>query len=104
MDHYGNFGDGRCGMFEVPSCIDRQPLTIVASSDLGWDHVSVSRRNRVPSWLEMAQIKRLFFRADEVAMQLHVAEIDHVNFHPYCLHLWRPLVGEIPLPPKNMVA
>jgi hypothetical protein len=42
----------------------------------------------------MAFVKRLFFRDDETAMQLHVPASDHVNQHPYCLHLWRPQADE----------
>jgi hypothetical protein len=51
----------------------------------------------------MEQIKRLFFHAHETAMQLHVPACDHVNHHPYCLHLWRPQDAEIPRPPAAFV-
>lgn len=67
-----------------------------------WDHVSVSLPNRCPTWEEMCFIKELFFERDEPAMQLHPAK-DYVNNHPYCLHLWRPLDAEIPLPFAEMV-
>lgn len=100
---WGFVGDETCGMFHVPSPTDRAPLRIVASSGEGWDHVSVSRQNRCPNWPEMEHIKRLFFKDDETAMQLHVPPSDHVNFHPYCLHLWRPHGVEIPRPPAYMV-
>ena len=68
-----------------------------------WDHVSVSRKNRVPNWAEMSHVHRLFFRDDEVAMQLHVPISQHINCHPFVLHLWRPHEGAIPLPPAFMV-
>jgi hypothetical protein len=100
---YGWVGDEAHGAFSVPSCIDKQPLVVVVSGSGGWDHVSVSRRNRCPSWPEMEQIKRLFFDDTETAMQLHVPSADHVNDHPYCLHLWRPHHIEIPRPPSIMV-
>ena len=51
----------------------------------------------------MEQVKRLFFRDDETAMQLHVQPADHINCHPHCLHLWRPHGVEIPRPPAFMV-
>jgi hypothetical protein len=79
------------------------PLLIVASWDGGWDHVSVSHRNRCPTWSEMEMVKRTFFRDDETAMQLHVPPSDHVNRHKYCLHLWRPHLVDIPRPPIWMV-
>ena len=102
--HYGNAGDETCGVFEVPSPVDKQPLRIVASAGGDWDHVSVSRRNRCPNWAEMEHVKRLFFRNDETAMQLHVPPSDHISLHPNCLHLWRPQQAEIPRPPGVFVA
>jgi len=100
---WGAPGDDTCGSFAVPSPIDRAFIRVIASSGEGWDHVSVSRRNRCPNWTEMEHIKRLFFKDDETAMQLHVPPSDHVNCHPYCLHLWRPQGIEIPRPPSIMV-
>ena len=101
---YGGVGDHTCGVFRVPSPIDRTPLAIIAAVGDGWDHVSVSRKNRCPNWQEMEHVKRLFFADDETAMQLHVPPTEHISHHPYCLHLWRPLDREIPLPPANFVA
>ena len=101
---YGWDGDATCGAFIVPSPVDKAPLRIIASSDDNWDHVSVSRANRPPNWTEMSHIHRLFFKDDEEAMQLHVPAKDHINCHPHCLHLWRPLKMRLPRPPGYMVA
>lgn len=98
---HGVMGDGTCGAFMVPS--GNGMLRIIAASGMGWDHVSVSLENRCPTWDEMEQVKRLFFKPDETAMQLHVPPSDHVNVHPYCLHLWRPHNVAIPRPPSIMV-
>lgn len=76
-----------------------------------WEHVSVHVRDynwggmkfRTPTWDQMCQIKDLFFKEDEVVMQLHPAKENYVNAHPHVLHLWRPLGREIPTPPKVMV-
>lgn len=65
-------------------------MRVIASAGQGWDHVSVSLPNRCPTWEEMDTIKNLFFKEDEVAMQLHINGKTKVNLHPYCLHLWRP--------------
>lgn len=102
--HYGWSGDETCGAFQVPSPVDRAPLMIVASCGGGWDHVSISRANRCPNWPEMEHIKRMFFNDDETAMQLHVPTSEHINAHPFCLHLWRPQAQEIPRPPAEMIA
>jgi hypothetical protein len=68
-----------------------------------WDHVSVSLPRRCPNWPEMEFVKRLFFRDDEAAMQLHPPLSDYVSCHPYCLHIWRPTEAAIPLPPSSFV-
>ena len=78
-------------------------LGIICGAGMGWDHVSVSRKNRVPNWAEMEHVKRLFFKADEVAVQYHVPPAEHINIHPYVLHLWRPQAVEIPRPPRECV-
>jgi len=78
-------------------------LMVQASTGLGWDHVSASTSKRCPTWDEMEAIKRLFFEDDETAMQLHVAPKDHINIHPFVLHIWRPQHEKIPLPPEVFV-
>jgi hypothetical protein len=80
-------------------------LKVIASVGDGWDHVSVSVENRCPTWDEMEFVAKLFFKPDEVAIQLHVREKDHINNHPFVLHWWRPLsrFKSIPLPPKRLV-
>src|SRR5262245_34393858 len=85
------------GAFSVT--VRGQRLTVIASHGLGWDHVSVSTPHRCPTWDEMEAIKRIFFEEHETAMQLHVPPDDHISFHPYTLHMWRPHEGEIPRPP-----
>lgn len=103
-DMWGWEGDGTCGCFEVPSPTDGSAMRVIASTEGGWDHVSVSRERRCPNWPEMERVKRMFFNADEVAVQYHVPLADHVNNHPYCLHIWRPNDGrQIPVPPAIFV-
>ena len=69
LDVFGGEDDETCGVFVVPSPIDKQDLRVIASTGCDWDHVSVSRRTRCPNWQEMEYVKRLFFRHDEIAMQ-----------------------------------
>ena len=101
---YGSAGDDGNGVFKVHSPYDGAPLNIVASNGAGWDHVSVSRSDRCPTWDEMDHVKGLFFDDDETVMQLHVPTADHRNLHEFCLHLWRPQDQPIPRPPSLMVA
>lgn len=101
---YGFVGDHETGMFRIPSLTDSVEMTIIASVGGGWDHVSVSRTDRCPTWEEMEHVKRSFFKEEETAFQLHVPPNDHISFHHTCLHLWRPIDGKIPMPPSWMVA
>lgn len=101
----GAKGDDRGGCFKIKSATwSANTLSVIAANDEGWDHVSVScSLPRCPTWMEMEQVKRLFFKPEENAFQLHVAESDHISVHPHCLHIWRPHALEIPLPPKDFV-
>lgn len=96
-------GVAQAGRYIIPSLVDGQDLVVIATQDPLWDHVSVSRRTRTPNWREMEFIFRLFFREDETAVQFHVPADEHVNIHPYCLHIWRCRYVEIPKPPRSMV-
>ena len=78
-------------------------LAVIVSDQDGWDHVSVSHQQRVPSWEEMCFIKDLFFRDDEVVIQYHPAKSSYINNHPRCLHMWRPQNADVPTPPGYMV-
>jgi hypothetical protein len=51
----------------------------------------------------MDHVKRLFFKPEETAMQLHPPEAEHVNLHQYTLHLWAPQRTQIPRPPLEFV-
>lgn len=103
VDPHCGPGDEACGRFVIPSPVAGE-LLVIASGDLGWDHVSVSLANRTPTWAEMEFVKRKFFRPEAVCFQLHVAEASHISLHPHCLHIWRPWDLPVPLPPSWMVA
>jgi hypothetical protein len=81
----------------------RDGLKVIISTGAGWEHVSVSRKSRVPSYEDMCRIKDLFWDESDCVMQLMVPKSDHINYHPHCLHMWRPEEAEIPRPPDWMV-
>jgi hypothetical protein len=95
----------RCGAFLIPGPNSGRALKCLVSDgrDDGWEHVSVSLPSRCPNWLEMSYIKDLFWAEDEWVVQFHPAKSDHINVHPYCLHMWRPLNEQFPTPPKAAV-
>jgi hypothetical protein len=103
VKHMGQLGDAMCGAFLIPSPSDGGQLRVIAAAADGWDHVSVSRADRCPTWEEMEHVKRRFFQEDEVAFQLHLPPKDHINCHPRCLHIWRAHNQNPPLPPVEMV-
>jgi hypothetical protein len=105
LRQFGSVGDETCGAFMIPYPRTGVTLKCLASSDAGsgWDHVSVSLPNRCPNWFEMQHIHRVFFKKEETAWEYHVNEADHVNVHPYVLHIWRKHSFVIPMPPKEFV-
>lgn len=103
--------DGANGAFFVPyggtelrvitsdgTCWEDSNLPLPA-----WEHVSVSVEGRCPTWDEMVYVKNLFWRDDELVIQMHVPSSQHVNFHEFCLHLWKPIGVELPMPPSICV-
>lgn len=97
LTQHSSASDGNNGAFLIG------PLKIIASDGGGWDHVSVSTNHRCPTWQEMAAVKELFFRDDEAVFQFHPPKQLHVNYHEFCLHLWRPQSIAIALPPRWMI-
>lgn len=69
-----------------------------------WEHVSVSiSKTRCPSWEMMCYIKSVFWDPEDLVVQYHPPQSQHVNNHKACLHLWRPLDQTLPLPPSILV-
>lgn len=53
-----------------------------------WRHVSMSYRNRLPSYEDLKLVKDAFIGADRWAVQVFPKASEHVNIMPFCLHLW----------------
>lgn len=105
--------DGRNGAFSLVGPAGKT-LGIIASDgshweEFGcrgqpWEHVSVSTIDRCPTWEEMSFVKALFWEDSELVLQFHMPRGKHINYHPYCLHLWKPIGLEVPLPDPATVA
>ena len=78
-------------------------LIALASNGEGWEHVSVQARNRTPTWQEMCFVKDQFWTEHEMVVQYHPPASEYVNFHPYVLHMWKPIGMTIPMPPSLLV-
>ena len=104
--HTGRMGSndsyGNNGAFSV-RLKHKQIVHVIAGDGLGWEHVSVSREDRCPTWDEMCQIKDIFWDEEDCVVQYHPPKSDYVNVHKNCLHLWRPTDREMPRPPKIMI-
>lgn len=101
---YGSMPGDQYGLFFIPLKKSRVPLKIIcAPMDSKWQHVSVSLPNRCPTWNEMCLVKDLFWDEETTVVQYHPKKSEHVNNHPYCLHMWRNTVDEVVLPPSFMV-
>lgn len=53
-----------------------------------WIHVSMSFKNRLPTYEDMQAVKEEFIGNDRWAVQIFPKASEHVNIMPYCLHLW----------------
>lgn len=53
-----------------------------------WVHASLSRRSRMPTYEDMALVKRLFIGEEKKAIQIFPPGSEHVNIHNFCLHLF----------------
>ena len=94
--------NGNNGLFIV-NLKRGQRVKVIASDGLGWEHVSVSRDDRPPLWDEMCQIKDMFWDAEDCVVQFHPPHSEYVNNHPNCLHLWRMVGVDFPMPDSIMV-
>lgn len=93
---------GNNGAFAIP-LKHSQIVYVIASDQMGWNHVSVSRKDRCPTWDEMCQIKNLFWGETDWVVQYHPPKSEYVNNHPYCLHLWQPIGQAFPVPESILV-
>jgi hypothetical protein len=89
------------GAFIIP--FNGKTIYVIASDGEGWEHASVSLKNRCPKWEEMCKIKAMFWDDEDCVIQFHPAKSEYISLHPYCLHLWRPVDVSVPIPPKWMV-
>src|SRR3990172_7504684 len=104
---------GPQGVFRIPGP-NGMTLLVVASDGSDWtecklpepvwEHVSVSTARRRRSWNEMAFVKSAFWGDEETVIEFHVPVAEHISFHDFTLHLWRPIGVELPRPPAITVA
>lgn len=93
------------GIYQGKCKFRARTFTIVASLDdpgledgLKMEHVSVSLKDRDPTWEEMCFFKSQFWGEEDEVVQVHPKRSSYVNLHRHCLHLWRRSDGKPYLP------
>lgn len=92
---------GNNGAFEIKH--KGHKFFVIASDGAGWEHVSITLPNRTPSWKEMCYFKDMFWDHSDVVVQYHPAKDTYIDNHPFCLHLWRPIIAKLPAPNSLLV-
>lgn len=88
---------------EVHSFKGSDKALVCFTTVMGWEHLSVSFKNKIPSWEVMNEMKEMFFKDYEDAFQYHPTKENYINNNEYTLHIWRPLETNIPIPPSILV-
>lgn len=65
------------------------------ADDKMWLHVSLSRPSRLPTWQDLRRVKDAFVGKDRKAIQVLPADSEYVNIHPFVLHLFCCLDGDV---------
>lgn len=69
----------------------------------GWEHVTISGKNKVPDWDVMCKVKEIFWDDEECCVEYHPRKSQYINNNEYCLHIWRPDFMELPEPNEWLV-
>lgn len=109
VGHFASLPGTIWGAFQVVGPCGRE-LRIISDDGCGddeatgWEHVSVSIEGKhPPNWQEMSWVKDHFWEDTETVLQFHPMKSEYKNLHPNCLHLWRNVGLDHPLPPQILV-
>ena len=76
------------GSINLRGFIRSDELKVIVSLDAGRHHISVSRPDRLPSWLELVECRFQVTPDDVFMIQCLPPREFWVNEHEFCLHLW----------------
>ncbi len=93
---------GCCG-WQVDHAFGPEFARILVTADhqsdrVNWIHASISHRDRMPDYDDLALLHRAVFGPDRWAYQVFAPESDHISIHAYVLHLWGRVDGAPQLP------
>lgn len=75
------------GQFKFGRC------RVIVSQDNGLWHLSISRKDRLPSYDELKYARYAYLPDVPYLVQIFPPKEDFVNVHQFCLHLWEPAAG-----------
>ena len=61
---------------------------VLVSVDAGLWHLSISHRERYPTWDEIKEAREEFLPMDKTFAMFFPPSKEYVNIHPNCFHLW----------------
>lgn len=93
---------GPRGFFILPNPRTMKGMYILIQADnlQGWEHISIAipSENRWPTIEELNWIREFFWDTDERLVQFH----GKLKKNEFCIHLWKPIDQELPVPPSFM--
>lgn len=86
-------GLNQYNMLEARAYSTDNGLTVIVGRDTTHHgsllHVSISRRDRYPTWGEIKAVREVFYSPDIDVMMVMPKRADYVNLHKNCFHLWQ---------------
>lgn len=58
-------------------------------------HLSISCKNRYPTWREIKDARYHFMPRDQDAYMILPKAKDYINVHPNCFHIWMPIENTV---------
>lgn len=90
-NHNGIFGRSAVYINKINSMTVLISLDRINPDEFNTLHVSVSRKNKLPTWDDLKKVKHDFIGAEGEAFQCFPKNSEFVNMHSYCMHLWSTL-------------
>lgn len=73
-------------------------ITCASRDGIEWIHASMTGINDTPSYAKMCELHRAVWGDRGYSYEIHPPRSQHVNIHPYALHLWGRADGRPVLP------
>jgi hypothetical protein len=61
-----------------------------------WVHLSVSRQAMLPTWKDLTLARDEILGPEVKCIIVVAPESEHVNIHPFCMHLWHCVEDILP--------